>query len=157
MARKQQEEIPEEEPLQLPENTEEAYNQIATYAPERDVVLPAEDNSPRTLEEKMADVGDLSDMQAILLRLFPPQKDPSASNVMISRVHPDVFLPWIDIMATNEFMASDPQKPIDVAAIRMKWYALASIGLDGKGRIDALELGGAARDNKLLEKQMGSL
>ena len=142
-----------EEPIEsaLPVDPEEAYEQLSTEEPVLAVTLPRE-GAPKTLEERMAEELDMSDMQAVLLRLFPPQTDPSASNVMVSRVHPDVFLPWIDIMATSEFMAQDPQKPINVAAIRMKWYALASIGLDGKGRIDALELGGAARDTKLLEK-----
>lgn len=145
--------LPEPE---IPSDPEEAYNQLAQYNPPRDVMLP-EDNSPKTFAEKAEDTGDLTDMQAILLQLFPKGTDPKAAYVMVGRMHPDVFLPWMDIMSSNEFMSADPTKPIDVAAIHMKWYVLGSIALDGKGRIDALELGGATRESKMLEKSLGDL
>lgn len=155
---KKDEDIIEEPEEQLPENTAAAIAIISREDPPREVDIP-EENAPvaQTLEERMANDGELTDMQAILLQLFPKGIDPKAAAVMVSRMHPDVFLPWMDIMSSNEFMSSDPTKPIDVAAIHMKWYVLGSIALDGKGRIDALELGGATRETKMLEKKLGDL
>lgn len=156
MVKRKDRETPQEPEVEYPTDPDVAYNQLAIQEPPRDVDLSTEPSvSNKTLAERMADIGDLTDMQAVMVRLFPEQFNANANILMVSRVHPDVFLPWIDIMATDEFMSSDPRKPINVPGIRMKWYALASIGLDGKGRIDALELGGAARDTKLLEKKMG--
>lgn len=158
MAKKDKDEIPEEPVLELPESTADAYAVLSRYDQPREVEIPEETSlRAQTLEERMADDGDLTDMQAILLQLFPKGIDPKAAAVMVSRMHPDVFLPWMDIMSSNEFMSCDPTKPIDVAAIHMKWYVLGSIALDGKGRIDALELGGATRESKMIEKQLGNM
>jgi hypothetical protein len=138
------------------DNPDVAYDTLATDEPIREVETPP-DVPPSTggsLSERMASSGDLTDMQAILMRIFPDVGGDIGSMAMMGRIHPDVFLPWIEIMSTNEVMGSDPNKPIDVAAIRAKWYGAFSIGLDGKGRIDALELGGAARDTKMAEKKL---
>lgn len=133
-------------------NQEQEYDKLATDEPTRDIDLPSDaPTGGQSFSDRAAYYGDLTDMQAILMRLFPEQNDVGGNLGMVARIHPDVFLPWIEIQATNDVMRSDPQKPIDVAAIRMKWYSVLSIGLDGKGRIDALELGGAARDNKIAE------
>lgn len=135
-----------------------AYDELAEDIPTRDIDLPQDaPSSGQSFTDRAAYYGDLTDMQAILMRLFPEQGEAGGNLGMVARIHPDVFLPWIEILATNDVMCSDPRKPIDVAAIRMKWYSVLSIGLDGKGRIDALELGGAARDTKLAEKAVQGL
>jgi hypothetical protein len=163
MARKNEEEIEQQPEEVYPTNPDESYDKAAVTLPVRDIELPPEPSlstGNKSMSDRMAEMGDLTDMQAILLRLFPDYADPVANLMMVGRIHPDVFLPWIDIMSTNEIMLCDPSKPIDVAATRNKYYNIASIGLDGKGRIDALEIGGAAREQKNLEKSfkgIGSL
>jgi len=136
------------------ENPEVVYDEMATDTPTRDVDLPLDAPSAQSFSDRSIAPGDLTDMQAILLRLYPELGGNLGALAMMGRIHPDVFLPWIEILATNEVMGLDPLKPIDVAGIRMKYYSLLSIGLDGKGRIDALELGGAARDTKIAEKKL---
>jgi hypothetical protein len=136
------------------ENPDVAYDEMAVDAPTREVELPPDAPQGQSFSDRAAYSGDLTDMQAILLRLFPEQGSAGGNLGMVGRIHPDVFLPWIEILSTNEVMQADPRKPIDVAAIRMKYYSVLSIGLDGKGRIDALELGGAARDTKIAEKKL---
>jgi hypothetical protein len=136
-------------------DADSAYNELAEDNPIREIELPLDiPASGQSFSDRVASYADLTDMQAILTRLFPEQQDIGGNLGMVARIHPDVFLPWIEILATNDVMLSDPRKKIDVAAIRMKWYSLLSIGLDGKGRIDALELGGAARDTKMAEKRL---
>ena len=134
---------------------DDVYNDMATDEPTREVELPQDiPVSGQSFSDRAAYSGDLTDMQAILLRLNPDIGGDIGAMAMMGRIHPDVFLPWIEILSTNEVMQSDPRKKIDVAAIRMKYYGLLSIGLDGKGRIDVLELGGAARDTKIAEKRL---
>ncbi len=137
------------------ETSVEAYDKLATDAPTREIELPPDvPGTGQSFSDRAAYTGDLTDMQAILMRLFPEQGNAGGNLGMVARIHPDVFLPLISIMATNEIMGQDPQKPIDVAQIYAKHYSVLSIGLDGKGRIDALELGGAARDTKMAEKKL---
>ena len=58
-------------------------------------------------------------------------------------------------MTINGMMMSDPSKPIDFEDIKLKNYTVLSIGLDRKGRIDAAELQGAARENRMDERSSG--
>jgi hypothetical protein len=138
---------------------DDAYNALALQKDVRDVDLPPgdepEDGVSKSFSQMEEEYSDATDMQAVLFRLFPKQQSREENLAMVSRIHPDVFLPFIDILATSEVMRQPDNANIDVAAIRLRTYALLSIGLDGRGRIDALELGGAARDSKNTEKQFG--
>lgn len=113
---------------------------------------------PKTLAESLESQSDMTDMQYAAHRLFPPKLGKPVYNAnMISRVDPSIYLSRLHLNAIDEIMTSDPRKSIDVNEIWNKHEILLSTGLDGMGRIDLLELAGAAREEKRIEKQFGSL
>jgi hypothetical protein len=145
----------------MPQNNveaDDAYKELAEQDAIRDVEVPPseDDMGNKSFSQVEDEYADATDMQSVLFRLFPKQQSREENLAMVARIHPDVFLPFIDILATSEVMNQPDDAQIDVAAIRLRTYSLLSIGLDGRGRIDALELGGAARDTKQKERGFGS-
>jgi hypothetical protein len=144
---------------------EQQYAQMSSFAPTKDIDMPVpvqkpveideeEDNEskPLSFSEALDNTSDLTDMQYAAAKLFPSHLGSKVANsVMIARVSPEVFLPMLRLMAVDEIMQSDPARPINVNSVYVKNYALLSIGLDGKGRIDMAELVGASRDQHMLE------
>lgn len=149
------------------EEAETIFDQQSAENKQREVDLPPvvveteggeSGGLPKTLGETIEDSSDMTDMQYSAHRLFPPKLGDSVSNAnMIGRVDPNVYLARLHLNAENEIMMSDPEKDIDVNSIWNKHEVLLSIGLDGMGRIDLLELSGAAREEKRIDKQFGLL
>lgn len=128
------------------------YSQLAEERPER-TIEEIEEGRAKTLSEKAEEAPSLTDMQAALLRLFPEGLGGQVANsAMIARIAPDVFLDLLYLMTESDVFTSDPDKPIDVPLLALKNYTLLSIGLDGKGRIDQIELAGASKESDELEK-----
>jgi hypothetical protein len=130
------------------------------------------------LEEAISSGSDLTDMQWTGEKLFPSKWGGkySKNNRMIGRLDPAVFLPVIHLNAVNRIMRTplfqsdshgnmvrDPKtgkgipNMVDVNEIYMEEYTIASIELDGFGRGEALELAGAAREEKRMDRQFGGL
>lgn len=134
---------------------DEIYKDKVILEPEREVEedLGEEEDGHKSLSEKIDETPDLSDMQSALRKLFPDSLgDDIVNKVMVARVAPDVFIPLLKMLVNEEIAKSDPTKPISVAVTVAKLYTLLSIGLDGKGRIDHIELAGASKDSEELEK-----
>lgn len=139
------------------EEEEAFYGNIATEAPEREV---EKDGKPKSLEAKEDETPDLSDLQASLKKLFPELGDKIHNAIMFARVAPDMFIPILRILVNAAIKRMDRKKPINVAEQATLYYILASIGLDGKGRIDTIELAGSiteAEELKELSKGFGGL
>lgn len=139
--------------------TKEIYEELATEEPERKIDLfdeiEEDGANPKSLSEKVGEAPELSDLQAAIARLFPEDLgDEVINKVMVARVAPDVFIPLLKMLVNEEIIKSDPQKPISVATTVAKLYTLLSIGLDGKGRIDHIELAGASKEQDEL-KELG--
>ncbi len=135
----------------------DAYDELKTTEPERKVDLPETDGH-KSLDEAEGEVSTLTDVQASLRRLFPQFESKIINKVaqaaMVARIAPDVFLDMIYLTVTSivEELDADGKEDIDVQGIINLTYAAFSIGLDGKGRIDALELAGSSRESEELEK-----
>jgi len=132
------------------------FEELSIKAPERKVELEEDGEGKveyKTLAEKMEETSDLSDMQIAIANLFPGDLGGKIYNaLMIARVAPDVFMPLLKLLVNEEIKKSDPHQNINVASIVAKVYTLLSIGLDGKGRIDHIELAGASKETEELEK-----
>ncbi len=161
------EETPKKRSEMNPEGLAETVKKDTIQEPPRKVEIPLptadlkatenKDTEPQTLTNAMAYGEELTDMQAALKRLFPPDLGNKTQNsVMIARIDPNMFLAQLGLNAVDEIMRSDPGTEINVNLIYQKHYNLLSIGLDGMGRIDALELAGAAREEKRMEKQFSA-
>jgi len=139
------------------EQSRKAFEDLAVQAPEREVETLddsdfEEEDEPKSLADKLDESPDLTDMQSAIARLFPADLGNAIINkVMVARIAPDVFIPLLKMLVNEEIVKSDPTKPISVATIVAKIYTLLSIGLDGKGRIDHIELAGASKETEELE------
>ena len=135
----------------------DAYDELKTTAPEREVDLPEKDGH-KSLEEAEGEVSIISDVQASLRRLFPQFENKIINKVaqaaMVARIAPDVFLDMLYLTITSivEELDADGREDIDVQGIINLVYAAFSIGLDEKGRIDALELAGSQKEADELAK-----
>lgn len=134
----------------------EGWGDLAVEEEELDVGIPADDvKGVGTLKEKLALSPNLSDMQAAMVRLFPEDFWGEASRLyellMVGRISPDVFEILLRILVKEAYKSADPTKPFSVGKTLASVYTILSIGLDGKGRIDALELAGAAREESELK------
>ncbi|KKM93164.1 hypothetical protein LCGC14_1211280, partial [marine sediment metagenome] len=74
--------------------------------------------------------------------------------LMIARISPDMFIPLLRVLVNSYIKKQDPHQPLNVAEIASLYYVLCSIGLDGKGRIDTIELAGSAKEADDLESLM---
>lgn len=108
---------------------------------------------PKPLIDKMEEALELSDMQSAIAKLFPGDLGNRVINaLMIARVAPDVFIPLLKMLVNEQIIKSNPNKAISVAFTVAELYTALSIGLDGKGRIDQIELAGASKETEELEQ-----
>ena len=126
------------------------YDKLAEENPAREV-LGGEVKEEKTLAEKEDNYEDLSDLQTSLAKLFPGALGNTITNkLMVARVDPAVFMDLLYLMVESDVFTTSEDIPIDVAQMVLKNYTLLTIGLDGKGRIDQIELAGASKSDEEL-------
>jgi len=147
-----------EEFEELEEGQPDIYNELANKVPEREVEMPEDGDKHKSLDEAESEDPGLSDFQVALRRLFPDFGDKIHNAMMMARVAPDMFIPLVRIMVNSAIKRMDPHQPINVADKAALYYILCSIGLDGKGRIDTIEMSGkGANDDDEMEKLAKSM
>ncbi len=139
------------------------YSDMATEEPERDIEITLPKGNGGGSARSLSDAENspnTTDLQITLQYLFPDFKGTilgkvaqAVRSVMFARISPDVFLHMIYLTVTSvvEQMDADGED-IDVQAIINMVYTAFSIGLEGKGRIEASQVYGAAKENSELEK-----
>lgn len=136
----------------------ELYNEMAEELPPREVEYSS-GGEPQSLDEAEQYHPQLSDMQTADKGLFPDLGDDVINALMMARVSPEIFVDIIRLNVNAEIERMDETKEINIAKIATKWYTSGSIGLDGKGRIDRLELAGSSKEAdaelEKLSKSMG--
>lgn len=149
-----------EEHKQLTDGKDKGYGDMSQEEPERELELSDEELAQVSSLSKRTELSpNLSDMQTAMLKLFPEDLMPKARKLldllMVGRIAPDVFMSLMRILVKQAVRRSDPRKPLFVGEMVALIYGVLSIGVDGKGRIDALELAGAAREEQELAKLGG--
>lgn len=135
------------------EGQDDIYQEMVTEEPARDVGID-EDEDIRSLEDREDEAPNLSDLQTTLRKLFPSLGTLIDQALMIARISPDMFIPLLRVLVNSYIKKQDPHQPLNVAEIASLYYVLCSIGLDGKGRIDTIELAGSAKEADDLESLM---
>lgn len=133
----------------LEDNADDMFSQLATEEPES--ALEIDVPHTKTLEEQEAENPHLSDLQAVIRMRFPDYGNVVENGLMMARISPDVFKALLRLKVNAEIKKQDPSKPVDVTAIALKSYTQMTIGLDGKGGIDLIELAGVANDKEIAE------
>ncbi len=141
------------------------FAQEADTNPARQVESPEEDeDGHRTLTQVEEESPTDSDLKTTLKRLFPKYSDPTinevAQAVMVARVFPDTILDriYLTVVAIVERQETNDEE-IDVMMTINLVTTAFEIGLDAKGRADAIELHASAAETENLEslgKSMGA-
>jgi hypothetical protein len=158
--------IPEEESDELDEDEEladELYPVLVTEEPERHVDVGHDGH--KSLSEAETEGGNQSDLVNILKRLLPSFSDYEIDEldllgraIMVSNVSPDMFMEAMHLTVDSivEAHAYDgimnTKKPIDVMMVINVIFGIYSPALQGKVRVELVELAGSAKDNEELEK-----
>ena len=100
-----------------------------------------------------------SDLESILKRLFPAFDEPElksiAQVIMLGRVFPDNFSRKIYLIVCALAKAHRHDKDFNVILTMMKIEGLAQIGLDGKGRVEAVIVSGNTKEQAEMEARPG--
>jgi len=136
------------------------YEPIATEEPELefdDVELSAE----RTLAEAEEETPHQSDLQAVLKYLHPKYKDRRLNELlqsaMSSRIFPDNFLDKNYLLVMSLIEEHEGDDDIDIVSIISMVQDATSIGYEGRGRVEDLEVAGVAHEQEMenLSKELG--
>lgn len=137
----------------------ESYEEAATFEPEKEVKL---EELPKSVNEEESESIHKTDIQAILQTLTPRFKDKSLNEklqpVMVSRIFPDNLLDSCKLTVLSWLHAQNPKdNTIDVWATILATHNAHSIGFEGRGIMDRLEIAGAAHEEELekLSKDLG--
>jgi hypothetical protein len=158
--------MPDDEKDTLDEDEElsgDFFPELVEEEPERDIDIPHDGH--RTLGEAEAEGGNQSDLVNILKRLLPSfsdseieELDITARSIMVSNVSIDAFLDQMYLTVTSivEAHAMDGlennKPPVNVMMVINIIQGIFSPALQGKVRVELVELAGSAKDNEELEK-----
>lgn len=98
-----------------------------------------------------------TDLKTTLKRLFPQFSNKTfdivAQSIMVARITPEIFLDAMRLTVNSVVEEMELEgEDINFQSVVNMIYAAFSIGLDGKGRIDILEVAGAAKETEELDK-----
>lgn len=149
------------------EEARQKFEEESSFSEARPVELPTveedkgDDEEHPSLREAMSSSSDLTDMQFAAEKLFPAKLGVNRihNSLMVGRIDPNAFLAMLHLCSIDRIMTElsrNYKKTVNVNDIYMEQYTLLSVGLDGEGRIDQLELAGAAREEKRLQSTFGA-
>ncbi len=102
-----------------------------------------------------------TDLQAVLQKLHPKYKDKRLNDllqpVMASRVFPDNFLDLNYLLVMSLIEECEGDADIDIVSIITMVQVATSIGYEGRGRVEDLEVAGVAHEQEMekLSKELG--
>lgn len=133
---------------------------VVTETPEREIELEDLGDSV-SLAEAEEETSHQSDLQAVLKYLHPKFKDKRMNDVlqpiMASRVFPDNHLDLNYLLTMYMIEEHEGSPDIDFLGIVTGNQAGTSIGYEGRGRIEDLEVAGVAHEQEMekLSKELG--
>lgn len=136
------------------------YEDLKTEVAEREVDLE-EFGLVKTATEEEEETTHKTDMQSVLKALTPQYPDKKLNQklqpVMVARVFPDNLLDSCKMTVLSRLGDFDPDEDVDIWGIILATHNAHSIGYEGRGIVDRLEIAGAARDDELdkLSKELG--
>ena len=113
-----------------------------------------DDEVHKSRSESESENSDLSDYKATLAKLFPQFSNRIINRVaqsgMIARIAPDVFLDEVYLTVTDvvEMWDESLDGELDVQEVISLVYFAFSVGIDGKGRVDIIQVSSNATETK---------
>jgi len=126
----------------------------------RPVELDEEDDVERkSRSEEEAESPDISDLKSTINKLFPTIPSEIVSKIerftlqaaMIARIAPDVFLDLMYLNVTDiveDWETTHGSDSVEVQACINLVYFLLSVGIDGKGRVDIIQVSANSTETK---------
>jgi hypothetical protein len=143
----------------MDEEKEESLDIPIIDEPEREI---AEYPAPKSISEEEEETPQRTDLQAVLRTLTPHYPDKILNEklqpVMVSRIFPDNMLDSCKLTVLSRVWEHDPTKDdIDMFGIILATHGAHSIGYEGRGIVDRLEIAGVAheQDMEKLSKELG--
>jgi patatin-like phospholipase/acyl hydrolase len=141
---------------------EDANPSVVVEDPEREMEEMEDLGGTRSLSEAEEETQHLSDLQSVLKSLSPRFKNDRMNDItapiMVSRIFPDNYLDlnYLMVMSLIEEMAEESDD-VDVVGIITGVQAVTSIGYEGRGIADRLEIAGVAHEEEMekLSKELG--
>ena len=140
------------------QEAEAMFDKMAEQLPARKVKVPEMAGRNKSLSEVEDDEGSPSDLQATLKRLFPsfPENilNRICKSIMVGRVLHDTMLDRVHLTVDDIVMNWDAEEDgqLHFMYILNVVTTAFEIGLDSKGREDAIQLHGVAHETEELEK-----
>ena len=142
-------------------DSEAVYSEMVTTLPEREVFLDAEDvTMGKSATEIEEEGGQQSDLKATLAALTPKSRYQRVNDIcqsaMVSRIFPDNLLDKQKLIVLSLLQEYDETAIPPFIDLMMNTQDMLSIGFNGMGIVERLELYGVAREEDL-EKQINNL
>lgn len=131
---------------------EDEFNKLATDEPDRGDETDEEVDIPiyRSATEAENTSPNDSDLESILKKLFPNFDDEDIQKVsqviMLGRVFPDNFSNKVYLIVTAIALKHYNDPKFDVILTMMQIEGLCQIGLEGKGRVEAVIVSGNTKE-----------
>ena len=128
--------------------------------PEQEIVLD-DVGGGLSLSESEDETSHQTDLQSVLKYLHPKFKDKRLDEllqpIMASRVFPDNFLDLNYLLVMSLIEECEGKADIDIVAIITMVQVATSIGYEGRGRVEDLEVAGVAHEQEMekLSKELG--
>jgi hypothetical protein len=125
---------------------EEIFKGSITEEGAREVEIEEESVEHKSRSEEEAESPDISDLKSTIRALFPKISnriiDRVAKVAMIARIAPDVFLDEVYLTVTDvvEMWDESLDGELDVQEVISLVYFAFSVGIDGKGRVDVIQV-----------------
>lgn len=136
------------------------YEDMVQEEPEREID-PNVLNVPRSVSEEEEEVSGKTDIQAIVAALTPRFKNKRINELcqsaMVSRIFPDNYTDKHFLITASLIEEMSPDEDVDVVGIISQVQDALSIGFEGRGIADRLEIAGVAHEAELekLSKDLG--
>lgn len=120
-----------------------------------------EGEGAKSLAEAEEEAPHQTDLQSVLKYLHPKFRDKRHNDllqpIMASRIFPDNYLDLNYLLVMSMIEEHEGDDDIDVVAIITNSQVATSIGYEGRGRIEDLEVAGVAHEEELerLSKDLG--
>ncbi len=134
------------------------YENLVNEELERDI---GDDGDIKTLTEAEEETEQKTDLQSAMTALLPRYKNKRINELlqsaMVSRIFPDNYIDKHFLITASLIEEYDPTDDIDVVLIISQVQDGLSIGYEGRGRIDILEIAGVAHEEEMdkLTKELG--
>lgn len=133
---------------------------VVIEEPEQEVEF-GDGSGMQTLSEAEEEAPHQTDLQAVLKYLHPKYKDKRLNELlqsaMSSRIFPDNFLDKNYLIVMSSIEEHEGDDDMDVMGIISTVQDATSIGYEGRGRVEDLEVAGVAHEQELeqISKELG--